>query len=81
MRELHKFLYSFLKSTFSHSYVAYTNNLPTDLFDTLLVGDNRLHAFPKAIIPKVNVIVRLEIELAYQTVADQHVSHYTTGTH
>ena len=37
-----------------------------------------LHAFPKGIRLKVNVIVRLEFELIYCNVTDQLVSHYTT---
>ena len=40
----------------------------------------RVHAFRKDISPKINVIVRLEIELAYPNVVVQHVNRYTTGT-
>ena len=36
--------------------------------------------FSKAISLKVNVIVRLEFELAFNDVAVQYVSHYVTGT-
>ena len=39
------------------------------------------HAFPKSISWKVNMIARLEFELAYFEATVQHVSHYTTGTH
>ena len=35
--------------------------------------------FPKSISPKVNVIARLEFELAYYDVIVQHFSHYATG--
>ena len=40
--------------------------------------DKRVHAFPKSISPKVNVIARLEFELAYSEVAILNVNHYTT---
>ena len=43
-------------------------------------GDKGVHTFPKSISLKVNVIVRLEFELAYYNVADQHVNHYTKST-
>ena len=36
--------------------------------------------FPKGISPKVNVIARLEFELAYYDVVVQYVSHYATTT-
>ena len=36
----------------------------------------RIHTFPKIINLMVNVIVRLEIELAYYDVGVQHVSQY-----
>ena len=50
-------------------------------------GTNRLLAswnkgtktFPKAISPKVHLLARLEFELAYYSVAVQHVSNYATG--
>ena len=45
------------------------------------MGDKGVHAFPKSIYLKVNVIARLTFELAYNDVVVQHVSHYTTGTH
>ena len=38
-----------------------------------------VHAFPMSICPKVNVIARLEFELAYFKSAVQYFSHYTTG--
>ena len=39
--------------------------------------DKRVHSFHGGISPKMNVIARLEIELAYYDVTVQHVSHYT----
>ena len=43
--------------------------------------DKRVHTFSRDIRPKVNVMARLEIELAYYIVAVQYVGLYTTGTH
>ncbi len=37
------------------------------------------HTFPKGICPKVNVIVRLEFELAYYDSTVHRFNHYTTG--
>ena len=42
--------------------------------------DKKIHIFPKGISPKVNVIARLESELAYYNVTVQHVTHYTVVT-
>ena len=42
--------------------------------------DKRVHAFPKGINPKVNLIARLKFELTCYNVAVQNVSHYTTKT-
>ena len=36
-----------------------------------------IHAFPKGISPKVNVLARLEFELAYYDVKLKHVRHNT----
>ena len=36
------------------------------------LGDERVHAFPKCISPKANVITLLEFELAYCDIAVQH---------
>ena len=36
-----------------------------------------VHSLPKGISPKVNVISRIEFELAYSDVTVQHVSHST----
>ena len=37
-----------------------------------------VHDFPKGISPKVKVIARLGIELAYHDAAVQHISNYTS---
>ena len=37
--------------------------------------DKRLHAFPKGISPKMNVIAPLEFEFAYYDIAVQLVNH------
>ena len=39
-----------------------------------------VHTFPKGIFPKVNVIARLEYELAYYDSAVHRFNHYTTRT-
>ena len=39
-----------------------------------------VHTFPKGICPKVNVIARLEYELAYYDSAVHRFKHYTTRT-
>ena len=39
-----------------------------------------VHAFPKGISLKVNVIEQLEFELGYFDFTDQHFNHYTTET-
>ena len=38
------------------------------------------HIFDKGISPKVNIVVRLEFELAYIWSTVKHFSHYVTGT-
>ena len=45
-----------------------------------VVRDKRVHAFAKVICLKVNVIARLEIELAHFDVAVPNNSHYATST-
>ena len=40
----------------------------------------RVHTFLESISQKVNVVVQLEIELVYNDILVQHVSHYTLGT-
>ena len=42
--------------------------------------DKGVHAFPKGICPKVNVIARLEYEQAYYNSSVQHFNHYTRRT-
>ena len=42
--------------------------------------DKGVHTFPMGICPKVNVIARLEYELAYYDSAVHHFIHYTTRT-
>ena len=42
--------------------------------------DKGVHTFPKGICPKVNVIARLEYELAYYDSAVHPFNHYTTRT-
>ena len=39
-----------------------------------------VHTFPKGICPKVNIIARLEYELAYYDFAVHRFNHYTTRT-
>ena len=42
--------------------------------------DKGVHTFPKGICPKVNVIARLEYELAYYDPAVHRFNHYATRT-
>ena len=42
--------------------------------------DKGVHTFPKGICPKVNIIARLENELAYYDSAVHRFNHYTTRT-
>ena len=42
--------------------------------------DKGVHTFPNGICPKVNVIVRLDYELADYDSAVLHFNHYTTRT-
>ena len=42
--------------------------------------DKGVHTFPKGIYPKVNLIARLECELAYYDSAVHHFNYYTTRT-
>ena len=42
--------------------------------------DKEVHTFPQGICPKVNVIARLEYELAYYDSAVHRFNHYTTRT-
>ena len=49
------------------------------LINPSLEGIRKVIPFPKGVSPKVNVIARLEFELAYYDVTIQNVSHYTTS--
>ena len=40
-----------------------------------------IHILPEGIGPKVNMIARLEIELANHNVTVQHINHYAMDTH
>ena len=42
--------------------------------------DKGVHTFPKGIYLKVNVITRVEFELAYYNIAVQLVKHYSKAT-
>ena len=42
--------------------------------------DKGVHTFPKGICPKVNVIARLEYELAYYDSTVYRINHYTSRT-
>ena len=42
--------------------------------------DKGVHTFPKGICPKVNIIARLEYELAYYESTVHRFNHYTTRT-
>ena len=42
--------------------------------------DKGVHTFPEGICPKVNVIARLEYELAFYDSAVRRFNHYTTMT-
>ena len=44
------------------------------------MGNKDVHAFPKSISPKVNVIARLEFEPAYNDIVVRHVSLYAMVT-
>ena len=42
--------------------------------------DKEVHAFSMGISPKVNVIVWLDLQLAFYNEAVQYISHYAAGT-
>ena len=48
------------------------------LFYQLLVEIKKFNTFPKGICPKVNVIERLDLELAYFAVAIHYLNNYAT---
>ena len=43
--------------------------------------DMRVHTFPDGINPKVNIIVRMDFELAFFEAEFQHLSHYAARTY
>ena len=47
---------------------------------TYCSGNNRVHAFPKSVSPKVNVLAQLGFELVYWRIGVQHISRYALGT-
>ena len=55
-------------------------NLVRLLFTHSWRENKGVHTFPKGICPKVNVIARLEYELAYYDSAVHRFIHYTTRT-
>ena len=66
---------------YQSSYLMPKPTLHKNNSDTTYSWDNkRVHTFPKGISPKMNAIAQLEFELAFFEAADQHFSHYTTGT-
>ena len=50
-------------------------------FLTYSLGDKEIHTFSKGISLNVDIILRLELELAYFEAVVQHFCHYTMGTH
>ena len=55
----------------------YNNN--NDIIKPIVGGDKGVHTFHKGISAEVNVIERLEFELAFFQAAVQHVSHLRHG--
>ena len=47
----------------------------------MFVEDKKVHTFLKVICPKVNVIVRLEFELAYYDIEVKDINHYAARTY
>ena len=62
-----------------HRFNHYTTRTP-QCYLTHSWEDKGIHTFPKGICPKVNVIARLEYELAYYDSAVHRFNHYTTRT-
>ena len=57
--------------------------MPNTSFEKNSIGaweSKGLHNFPKSICLKVNLISRLEFELAYYDSTDQRLNHYATRT-
>ena len=44
------------------------------------LGDYGIHTFPPGIIPKMNILARLELKLAYFNTAVHYFNHYASGT-
>ena len=68
-----------LKITMNLSLVLFTNP-SVQLFTHSWRENKGVHTFPKDICLKVNVIARLEYELAYYDSAVHSFNHYTTRT-
>ena len=60
--------------------VSYKNSSGINQYLTHSWEDKGVHTFPKGICPKVNVIARLEFELAYYDSAVYRFDHYTPRT-
>ena len=63
----------------SHSlYISIVKSLSMHIYSITDTWEwyKEVHAFPKGISPKVNVIARLVLELAYWDITFQCVSHY-----
>ena len=64
-----------------HRFNHYTTRTPLNLYYLTHSWDDKgVHTFPKGICPKVNVIMRLEYELAYYDSVVHRFNHYTTRT-
>ena len=68
------------------SWVIYANCYPhrrtlVILFEPIAGGIRGFMLFSESISLKVNVILQLEFELAYNDLAVKHVNHNATGTH
>ena len=67
-------------STLSRLFNAKAILLEEQYYLTHSWEDKGVHTFPKGICPKVNIIARLENELAYYDSAVHRFNHYTTRT-
>ena len=69
------------RSIFKRSFQSFPSpRLVASLFTHSWRENKGVHTFPKGICPKVNVIARLEYELAYYDSAVHRFNHYTTRT-
>ena len=74
-------LISFCFMAYQLSRIILCQNLPCRIAAvTFNLIANEFHAFPKGMNLKVNVIARVEFELAYLETAVQHFSHKATET-